>query len=103
MDKEGFVTPNQTRELTNLLGQLCMIIEQLEDRLRVYESALRFAKTSHPIEAAILERCLVIAETGPIVQDAASKEHAATVQKAHALVSKLIEELDSPNKTEAEG
>jgi len=81
---------SQTKEIENLLGQLCEIIDQLERRLRVYDSAVRHFKASNERFVSLLDDSLILAETQPIMQNGVSDEPGALRQDALALVSRVL-------------
>ena len=58
---EGAMASDQ-KEIENLLGQLCDIIDQLERRLRIYDSAFCFFKANNKKYASLLDDSLVLAE-----------------------------------------
>jgi hypothetical protein len=78
------------KEIETLLGQLCDIIDQLERRLKIYDSAFRFFKANNKKYAYLLDDSLVLAETQPVVQNVAFDEHGASRQEALAIVSRLL-------------
>jgi len=88
------MTSSQTTEIKDLLGQLCNIIDHLERRLRVYDSAIRFFKASNQNYASLLDDSLMLAESQRVVQSAAaSDEHGAFRQEALALISRVLKTI----------
>jgi hypothetical protein len=101
MLEETIMAPNQTKEIADTLEQLCGVIDELSNRLRLYDATFRFVKANYPTEADILDGCLAMTASRPIVQNAASHEYAALVQKAHVLVSGVLQEIKNPDATAA--
>ena len=74
------------KEIEDLWGQLCDLIDQLERQLRIYDSAFYFFKANNKKYASLLDDSLLLAETQPVVQNAAFDEHGGLRQVALALV-----------------
>jgi hypothetical protein len=85
----------EAKELESLCERLCDTIDQMENRLRVYDAAFRFFKANNEKYAPLLDDSLFLAETQPAVQQAASREHFAFVQEARILVSRMLQVISS--------
>jgi hypothetical protein len=77
-------------DVADLMGQFLDRFETMEHRLRMFDSALRFAHLSYPMEAAVFEGCLAIAEQEPLP---ATPEHETSVQEARELFSRAFRDL----------
>jgi hypothetical protein len=72
-------------------------VETMENRLRIYDAALRFAKENHPAEALIFEGCMAIA--GQQVDLFSSPELDVLRGKARELLLRVAQDLDRQSKT----
>ena len=77
-------------DVADLMGQFLDRFETMEHRLRIFDSALRFARLNYPREAGVFDGCLTIAEREPLP---ATPEYETSVQEARELFSRAFRDL----------
>jgi hypothetical protein len=83
------------QELVSALDDLSKYLDAVQEKLRVYDTALRFAESDYKHQAEIFKFCMAAARL-PEMQSSASLEHRIIFERIRGLVVRIFQASSNP-------